>query len=166
MRVAAAPAPVCVCAHSPRGLVGTDRKWLRVEAGVPGPGDPHTQLSRGLQRQMCLPQVSSRAPSLPRSSKVLWSFTSRSSNRSVFSFRYLYGFEEYCTSTAITFRMDLPLKQSAKGEVKSEGDAGGAASSSSSEEQAALLDSGASKAPAGLCKVQEATTPAADSAPI
>lgn len=24
--------------------------------------------------------------------------------------RYLYGFEDYCTSTGVTFRMDLPLK--------------------------------------------------------
>lgn len=24
--------------------------------------------------------------------------------------RYLYGFEDYCTSTGITFRMDLPFK--------------------------------------------------------
>ncbi|KAG7281168.1 hypothetical protein CRUP_032871, partial [Coryphaenoides rupestris] len=28
--------------------------------------------------------------------------------------KYLNGFEEYCTSTAITFRMDLPLKQPPK----------------------------------------------------
>uniref|UniRef100_A0A671VQV4 AT-rich interactive domain-containing protein 4B n=1 Tax=Sparus aurata TaxID=8175 RepID=A0A671VQV4_SPAAU len=55
--------------------------------------------------------------------------------------KYLYGFEEYCTSTAITFRMDLPLKQAPKGEVKSEGEAGGAAATSSScEEQTALVD--------------------------
>uniref|UniRef100_A0A4W6CDB6 AT-rich interaction domain 4B n=1 Tax=Lates calcarifer TaxID=8187 RepID=A0A4W6CDB6_LATCA len=55
--------------------------------------------------------------------------------------KYLYGFEEYCTSTAITFRMDLPLKQGPKGEVKSEGEAGGAApTSSSSEEQKAQVD--------------------------
>uniref|UniRef100_W5K820 AT-rich interaction domain 4B n=1 Tax=Astyanax mexicanus TaxID=7994 RepID=W5K820_ASTMX len=26
------------------------------------------------------------------------------------AYRYLYGFEDYCTSTGITFRMDLPLK--------------------------------------------------------
>lgn len=77
----------------------------------------------------------------------------------LFSFRYLYGFEEYCTSTAITFRMDLPLKQSAKGEAKSEGDAGGAATSSSSEEQAALLGAGALKAPAVLCKVHRRKSP-------
>lgn len=50
--------------------------------------------------------------------------------------------------------MDLPLKQSAKAEVKAEEDAGGAATSSSSEEQAAPLDAGAPKAPASLCKVQ------------
>uniref|UniRef100_H3DGW8 AT-rich interaction domain 4B n=1 Tax=Tetraodon nigroviridis TaxID=99883 RepID=H3DGW8_TETNG len=73
--------------------------------------------------------------------------------------KYLYGFEEYCTSTAITFRMDLPLKQSAKGEAKTEGDAGGAATSSSSEEQAAPLDTGAPKAPAPLCKVQKDEKP-------
>lgn len=49
--------------------------------------------------------------------------------------------------------MDLPLKQGAKGEVKSEGDAGVAAPSSSSEEQAALPGAGTSKAPYVLCKV-------------
>uniref|UniRef100_A0A8C6T021 Translocase of outer mitochondrial membrane 20 n=1 Tax=Neogobius melanostomus TaxID=47308 RepID=A0A8C6T021_9GOBI len=32
--------------------------------------------------------------------------------------KYLYGFEEYCNSTAITFRMDLPLKQAPKAEGK------------------------------------------------
>uniref|UniRef100_A0A3Q3AEP9 AT-rich interaction domain 4B n=1 Tax=Kryptolebias marmoratus TaxID=37003 RepID=A0A3Q3AEP9_KRYMA len=34
--------------------------------------------------------------------------------------KYLYGFEDYCTSTSITFKMDLPLKQSPKREVKTE----------------------------------------------
>ncbi|KAM8852168.1 AT-rich interactive domain-containing protein 4B [Synchiropus picturatus] len=34
--------------------------------------------------------------------------------------KYLYGFEEYCSSTAITFKMDLPLKQPPKVEPKSE----------------------------------------------
>uniref|UniRef100_A0A3Q3AF57 AT-rich interaction domain 4B n=1 Tax=Kryptolebias marmoratus TaxID=37003 RepID=A0A3Q3AF57_KRYMA len=38
------------------------------------------------------------------------------------AYRYLYGFEDYCTSTSITFKMDLPLKQSPKREVKSEED--------------------------------------------
>uniref|UniRef100_A0A3Q4I6E0 AT-rich interaction domain 4B n=1 Tax=Neolamprologus brichardi TaxID=32507 RepID=A0A3Q4I6E0_NEOBR len=38
------------------------------------------------------------------------------------AYRYLYGFEEYCTSTAITFKMDLPLKQGTKGEAKPEGE--------------------------------------------
>lgn len=28
--------------------------------------------------------------------------------------RYLYGFEDYCTSTGITFRMDLPFKAAEK----------------------------------------------------
>ncbi|XP_070295983.1 AT-rich interactive domain-containing protein 4B-like [Salvelinus sp. IW2-2015] len=50
--------------------------------------------------------------------------------------KYLYGFEEYCTSCVITFRMDLPLKQ-----PKAEGERGEAttvppvASSSCGEEQ-------------------------------
>uniref|UniRef100_A0A674C169 AT-rich interaction domain 4B n=2 Tax=Salmo trutta TaxID=8032 RepID=A0A674C169_SALTR len=55
--------------------------------------------------------------------------------------KYLYGFEEYCTSCIITFRMDLPLKQpKAEGET-GEAWSGGAAtvppvaSSSSGEEQ-------------------------------
>ncbi|XP_072293397.1 AT-rich interactive domain-containing protein 4B isoform X2 [Eucyclogobius newberryi] len=38
--------------------------------------------------------------------------------------KYLYGFEEYCNSTAISFRMDLPLKQGPKPEGKSEGEKG------------------------------------------
>ncbi|XP_055791930.1 AT-rich interactive domain-containing protein 4B isoform X3 [Salvelinus fontinalis] len=55
--------------------------------------------------------------------------------------KYLYGFEEYCTSCAITFRMDLPLKQPKAEGGKDEGEAGGdrtvhpVASSSSAEEQ-------------------------------
>ncbi|XP_045566409.1 AT-rich interactive domain-containing protein 4B isoform X2 [Salmo salar] len=55
--------------------------------------------------------------------------------------KYLYGFEEYCTSCIITFRMDLPLKQpKAEGE-SGEAWSGGAttvppvASSSCGEEQ-------------------------------
>ena len=39
--------------------------------------------------------------------------------------RYLYGFEEYSTSTSITFRMALPLKQGPKGEAKVEGEEAG-----------------------------------------
>lgn len=106
-----------------------------------------------------VPTASKQTRRLPRSPKSLLLFVGRSGSLNAFSFRYLYGFEEYCTSTAITFRMDLPLKQSAKGEVKSEGDAGGAAASSSSEEQAALLDTGPSKAPAVLCKVHRLKPP-------
>uniref|UniRef100_A0A674BYV6 AT-rich interaction domain 4B n=1 Tax=Salmo trutta TaxID=8032 RepID=A0A674BYV6_SALTR len=55
--------------------------------------------------------------------------------------KYLYGFEEYCTSCTITFRMDLPLKQPKAEGGKTEGEAGGdstvppVASSSSAEEQ-------------------------------
>ncbi|XP_062320396.1 AT-rich interactive domain-containing protein 4B isoform X1 [Osmerus eperlanus] len=53
--------------------------------------------------------------------------------------KYLYGFEEYSTSTSITFRMDLPLKQGPKGEAKVEagGPAGamGPPATSSTEEK-------------------------------
>ncbi|XP_061816619.1 AT-rich interactive domain-containing protein 4B isoform X1 [Nerophis lumbriciformis] len=49
--------------------------------------------------------------------------------------KYLYGFEEYCTSTAITFKMDLPLKQAPKGEVKSEVEGGSPAATSTSPEE-------------------------------
>ena len=75
--------------------------------------------------------------------------------RNVLSCRYLNGFEEYCTSTAITFRMDLPLKQGPKGEVKSEGEAGGAAAptSSGSEEQKAQEDEEPCSAQSLVCKV-------------
>ncbi|XP_070772205.1 AT-rich interactive domain-containing protein 4B [Enoplosus armatus] len=67
--------------------------------------------------------------------------------------KYMYGFEEYCTSTAITFRMDLPLKQVPKGEVKPEGEAGGeVATSSSSEEQKAPVDEEPSSTQSVVCK--------------
>nr|XP_046257066.1 AT-rich interactive domain-containing protein 4B isoform X2 [Scatophagus argus] len=70
--------------------------------------------------------------------------------------KYLYGFEEYCTSTAITFRMDLPLKQGPKGDVKSEGEVGGtAATASSSEEQATLVDGEPCSAPPVVCKEEK-----------
>ncbi|XP_034753289.1 AT-rich interactive domain-containing protein 4B isoform X6 [Etheostoma cragini] len=67
--------------------------------------------------------------------------------------KYLYGFEEYCTSTAITFRMDLPLKQAPKGEVKSEVEAGGSPpTASSSEEQKAQVDGEPCGAQSIVCK--------------
>ncbi|XP_015235063.1 PREDICTED: AT-rich interactive domain-containing protein 4B [Cyprinodon variegatus] len=70
--------------------------------------------------------------------------------------KYLYGFEEYCTSTAITFKMDLPLKQSPKREVKSEEEPGRAAPTSSiSEEQKTQMDRELCSPPSILCKVQE-----------
>ncbi|KAG7230050.1 hypothetical protein INR49_009770 [Caranx melampygus] len=70
--------------------------------------------------------------------------------------KYLYGFEEYCTSCAITFRMDLPLKQAPKGEVKPEGEAEGAApTSSSSEEQKPQVDGEPSSAPSIVCKEEK-----------
>ncbi|XP_072247395.1 AT-rich interactive domain-containing protein 4B [Leuresthes tenuis] len=67
--------------------------------------------------------------------------------------KYLYGFEEYCTSTAITFRMDLPLKQGPKAEVKSEEVAGGAApTSSSTEEQKTQVDGEPCSVQSIICK--------------
>lgn len=70
--------------------------------------------------------------------------------------KYLYGFEEYCTSTAITFRMDLPLKQCLKGEVKSEGDPGGIApTTSSSEEQKAQADGEPCSTQSIVCKEEK-----------
>ncbi|XP_069546190.1 AT-rich interactive domain-containing protein 4B isoform X4 [Brachyistius frenatus] len=67
--------------------------------------------------------------------------------------KYLYGFEEYCTSCAITFRMDLPLKQGPKGEVKSELEAEGKApTSSSSEEQKAQVDGEPCSVQSVVCK--------------
>ncbi|XP_030603248.1 AT-rich interactive domain-containing protein 4B isoform X3 [Archocentrus centrarchus] len=67
--------------------------------------------------------------------------------------KYLYGFEEYCTSTAISFKMDLPLKQGTKGEVKSEGEAGKTAPTSpGSEEQKAQVDGEPCSAPLVVCK--------------
>jgi len=68
--------------------------------------------------------------------------------------RFLYGFEEYCTSTAITFSMDLPLKQGPKAEVKSEEVAGGAApTSSSTEEQKTQVDGEPCSVQSIICKV-------------
>ncbi|KAL6101619.1 arid4b [Pungitius sinensis] len=67
--------------------------------------------------------------------------------------KYLNGFEEYCTSTAITFRMDLPLKQAPKGEVKSEGEASRApVTSFSSEEPKAQVDGDPCSTPSLVCK--------------
>ncbi|KAM9727068.1 AT-rich interactive domain-containing protein 4B [Menidia menidia] len=69
--------------------------------------------------------------------------------------KYLYGFEDYCTSTAITFRMDLPLKQGPKGEVKSEEAPGVAVvTSSSSEEQKTQVD-GDRCAPSTVCEEEK-----------
>ncbi|XP_078787664.1 AT-rich interactive domain-containing protein 4B isoform X4 [Oryzias latipes] len=66
--------------------------------------------------------------------------------------KYLYGFEEYCTSSAITFRMDLPVKQVSKGEVKPAEAAGAAPSSSTAEEQKAQIDGDSGSARSLLCK--------------
>ncbi|XP_013861380.1 AT-rich interactive domain-containing protein 4B isoform X2 [Austrofundulus limnaeus] len=75
--------------------------------------------------------------------------------------KYLYGFEDYCTSTAITFKMDLPLKQSPKREVKSEeeGGAGAAPPACSSEEQKTQLDGELCNAPSTICKEEKPDVP-------
>ncbi|XP_032408324.1 AT-rich interactive domain-containing protein 4B isoform X3 [Xiphophorus hellerii] len=70
--------------------------------------------------------------------------------------KYLYGFEEYCTSTAITFKMDLPLKQGPKREVKSEEEAGRAAPTASiSEEEKTQMDVELCTPPSVLCKEEK-----------
>uniref|UniRef100_A0A8C5GDU9 ARID domain-containing protein n=1 Tax=Gouania willdenowi TaxID=441366 RepID=A0A8C5GDU9_GOUWI len=66
--------------------------------------------------------------------------------------KYLNGFEEYCTSTAITFRMDLPLKQAKSSE---EPPRRTAHTTSSPEEQITPSDKEASSAQAAVCKGQE-----------
>ncbi|KAM9364457.1 AT-rich interactive domain-containing protein 4B [Pholidichthys leucotaenia] len=68
--------------------------------------------------------------------------------------KYLYGFEEYCTSTAITFKMDLPLKQSHKGEVKSVQEEARvkAPTLSNSEEQKSKVDGEPSSVQSTVCK--------------
>ncbi|XP_057198924.1 AT-rich interactive domain-containing protein 4B isoform X1 [Triplophysa rosa] len=48
--------------------------------------------------------------------------------------KYLHGFEDYCASTGITFRMDLPYKTGEKTDVKTEETAGASNSVSSGEE--------------------------------
>lgn len=75
--------------------------------------------------------------------------------KNVSSCRYLYGFEEYCTSTAISFRMDLPFKAPPKVEVKSEVEVVEAApSSSSSEEHKHQEDAEPCSAVSVVCKVK------------
>lgn len=69
--------------------------------------------------------------------------------------KYLYGFEEYCTSTSITFRMDLPLKQAPKGEVKPDAEARGTGSTSGPEEQKVQVDVEPSPAPSTVCKEEK-----------
>ncbi|XP_028323739.1 AT-rich interactive domain-containing protein 4B isoform X2 [Gouania willdenowi] len=66
--------------------------------------------------------------------------------------KYLNGFEEYCTSTAITFRMDLPLKQAKSSE---EPPRRTAHTTSSPEEQITPSDKEASSAQAAVCKEEK-----------
>ncbi|KAL0178669.1 hypothetical protein M9458_027563, partial [Cirrhinus mrigala] len=69
---------------------------------------------------------------------------------------YLYGFEDYCASTGITFRMDLPFKTgektSSKSEVNAEETASGGnavslSTSSTGEEQKAVKEPETSSTP-------------------
>ncbi|XP_012709013.2 AT-rich interactive domain-containing protein 4B isoform X4 [Fundulus heteroclitus] len=71
--------------------------------------------------------------------------------------KYLYGFEEYCTSTAITFKMDLPLKPGPKREVKPEEEEAGRAApaTSVSEEQETRLDEALCIPPSVHCKEEK-----------
>uniref|UniRef100_A0A1A8JG57 AT-rich interactive domain-containing protein 4B n=1 Tax=Nothobranchius kuhntae TaxID=321403 RepID=A0A1A8JG57_NOTKU len=70
--------------------------------------------------------------------------------------KYLYGFEDYCTSTAITFKMDLPLKQGTKGEAKCEGEGAGTAPLCSiSEEQQAQEDGDVCITPSAVCEEEK-----------
>uniref|UniRef100_A0A671LF18 Translocase of outer mitochondrial membrane 20 n=1 Tax=Sinocyclocheilus anshuiensis TaxID=1608454 RepID=A0A671LF18_9TELE len=70
--------------------------------------------------------------------------------------KYLYGFEDYCASTRVTFRMDLPYKTgektSSKSEVSAEeavsgGNAVSLSTSSAGEEQKALKEPETSSSP-------------------
>ncbi|XP_055018365.1 AT-rich interactive domain-containing protein 4B isoform X2 [Boleophthalmus pectinirostris] len=65
--------------------------------------------------------------------------------------KYLYGFEEYCNSTAISFRMDLPLKQGPKTEGRPEGEKG--APVSTSEEHKTQDEQGTAQST--VCKVEK-----------
>ncbi|XP_029925903.1 AT-rich interactive domain-containing protein 4B isoform X2 [Myripristis murdjan] len=71
--------------------------------------------------------------------------------------KYLYGFEEYCTSTAITFRMDLPLKQAPKADVKPEveSESTAPAASSSAEDQKTHLDGEPCSVQPAACKEEK-----------
>lgn len=155
-----------------------------LEASLSGFGNPRAQLSCWLQRQMCLPQVRTDTPQLESfqnaksSSRLAFHLCVINSERrrcvgvrtlwsskiklwkilldvlNVSSRRYLYGFEEYCTSTAITFKMDLPLKQGTKGEGKPEGEAGKTAPTSSvAEEPKAQVDGEPCSTQPVICKV-------------
>ncbi|KAG7462837.1 hypothetical protein MATL_G00189020 [Megalops atlanticus] len=90
--------------------------------------------------------------------------------------KYLYGFEEYCNSTGITFQMALPQKpadkQGPKPERKVEGAAGGTTASpappsqgatpeqrGAGEEQRPWPESEPSVAQPALCKEEEAAEP-------
>ncbi|XP_036430642.1 AT-rich interactive domain-containing protein 4B isoform X3 [Colossoma macropomum] len=56
--------------------------------------------------------------------------------------KYLYGFEDYCTSTGITFRMDLPYKAVEQQSSQAEGSVDGVVEASSSAAVSALDEAG------------------------
>ncbi|XP_056088619.1 AT-rich interactive domain-containing protein 4B isoform X3 [Rhinichthys klamathensis goyatoka] len=87
--------------------------------------------------------------------------------------KYLYGFEDYCTSTGITFRMDLPYKTGEKTSGKSEENTeetvsgGTSVSSSTEEEQKALKEPETSNTQHVLKEEKtETTAPGEDKADI
>ncbi|XP_037126808.1 AT-rich interactive domain-containing protein 4B isoform X3 [Syngnathus acus] len=67
--------------------------------------------------------------------------------------KYLYGFEEYCTSTAITFKLDLPLKQAPKGEATSVVEGGNSAPTSAIPEE--QKDHGNAEPKSVVCKEEK-----------
>ncbi|XP_039504621.1 AT-rich interactive domain-containing protein 4B-like isoform X2 [Pimephales promelas] len=87
--------------------------------------------------------------------------------------KYLYGFEDYCTSTGITFRMDLPYKTGEKTSGKSEENAeetvgGGISVSSSTEEEQKALNEPETSNTQHLLKEEktETTAPCEDKADV
>ncbi|XP_017578317.2 AT-rich interactive domain-containing protein 4B isoform X3 [Pygocentrus nattereri] len=56
--------------------------------------------------------------------------------------KYLYGFEDYCTSTGITFRMDLPFKAVEQQSCQAEGSVDAVTEASSSAAVSAVAEAG------------------------
>lgn len=68
--------------------------------------------------------------------------------------RYLYGFEEYCTSAGISFRMDLPHKLERRAELEAGSNAPVMPSKGAeSKEQRPINESQTSETQSTVCKV-------------